>query len=215
MAYYMPLVDILSPRHECVIVKCSQRNPCLRSNEISREIETLGFMISNFEVHPRENTFGIKLLSAIRDKRLVVVFHCHHVKSTLENIIKQHLIPHSDKVVIITETHYTLRHMETFTQFTINDTDAMIQHIQEILKPCEEENSECSHEYTPQPPERRPITKPVSHETDLKELIPPTTNIKPDTVQPSGFIHAETLDADNNENRGIYVLRSGCFPKGE
>lgn len=214
MADYMPLVDIPSPSHECVIVKCFQRNECLRSYEISREIKTLGFMIRHFDVHHRENSYGIKLLSAIRDKRLVVVFYCQHVKSTLESVIKQHLIPHRDKVIIITETHITLRHMETFTKFTINDTDAMIQHIQEILETCEQETPE-RYEDTPQPPERRHITKPVSHETNLKELIPHITDNKIDTVQSSGFIHAETLDADNNGNRGIYVLRSACLPKSE
>ena len=214
MADYMPIVDIASPYHECAIVKCFQRNACLRWYDISREIETLGFTITHFNVHPKENTYGIKLLSAIRDTRLVVVFYCHHVKSTLEKVIQQQLILHTDKVIIITETHNTLRHMEAFTKFTINDTDGMIQHIQEILKTREEENPECRYEETSQPPTRRPITKPVSHETKLKELIPPITNINFDTVQPSGFIHAETLDADNNGNRGIYVLRSGCFPKG-
>ena len=214
MADYMPLVDIPSRCQECVIVKCFQRNACLRLYDISKEIETLGFMIRHFDVHPRENTYGIKLLSAIREKRLVVVFYCHHVKSTLEKVIQQQLIPHRDKVIIITETRSTLRHMETFTKFTINDTEGMIQHIQEILKPREEEIPECRYEDTSQPPERRPIRKPVSHENFLMELIPPITNNKHDTVQPSGFIHAETLDADNNGNRGIYVLRSGCFPKG-
>jgi hypothetical protein len=94
--------------------------------------------------------------------------------------------------------------METFTKFTINDTKGMRQHIQEILKTREKKDPECRYEETSQ----------LSHETNLKELFPPFTHIKLDTVQPSGFIHAETLDADNNENRGIYVLRSGCFPKG-
>ena len=214
MADYMPLIDIPSPCDECVIVKCFQKNECLRSYEISREIETLGFMIKRFDVHPREKTFGIKLLSATREKRLVVVFYCDHVKSTLEKEIKQQLIPHRDKVIIITENHKTHRHMETFTKFTINDTKGMRQHIQEILKTLEKKDPECRYEDTSPLPERRPIGKPVSRETNLKELIPPFTNIKLDTVQPSGFIHAETLDADNNRNRGIYVLRSGCFPKG-
>ena len=64
MADYMTLVDIPSQCDECVIVKCFQKNECLRSYEISREIETLGFMMKHFDVHPREKTFGIKLLSA-------------------------------------------------------------------------------------------------------------------------------------------------------
>jgi hypothetical protein len=55
-------------------------------------------MIKRFDVHPREKTFGIKLLNATREKRLVVVFYCDHVKSTLEKEIKQQLIPHRDKV---------------------------------------------------------------------------------------------------------------------
>jgi hypothetical protein len=86
--------------------------------------------------------------------------------------------------------------------------------IKEILKTLEKKDPECRYEDTSPLPERRPIGKPVSHETNLKELFPPFTHIKLDTVQPSDFIHAETLDADNNENRGIYILRSGCFPKG-
>jgi hypothetical protein len=74
-----------------------------------------------------------------------VVFYCDHVKSTLEKEIKQQLVPHRDKVIIITENHKTHRHMETFTKFTINDTDGMMQHIQEILKTREEENPECRY----------------------------------------------------------------------
>jgi hypothetical protein len=65
MADNMPIVDIASTYHECAIVKCFHRNACLRLYDISREIETLGFTIKHFNVHPKENTYGIKLLSAI------------------------------------------------------------------------------------------------------------------------------------------------------
>jgi hypothetical protein len=61
--------------------------------------------------------------------------------------------------------------METFTKFTINDTDGMMQHIQEILKTREKKDPECRYEDTSQLPERRPIGKPVSHETNSKELF--------------------------------------------
>jgi hypothetical protein len=76
------------------------------------------------------------------------LFHVKLVFLWVEKEIKQQLVPHRDKVIIITENHKTHRHMETFTKFTINDTKGMRQHIQEILKTREKKDPECRYEET-------------------------------------------------------------------
>lgn len=212
MAEYLAL-----PCDDGTVVKCSNNESCLHAVTVRKELETFGLTTTNYEINQRQPGYSVALLSIVKDSKFVLVFYCTHLKSSLERILKKDLISFRSKVIIVAKSTDRLRKLTDFTRFTVFESNKIIQHIQQIVDMTDQDRYPSIDQLIDYPllPQRK--KKPYTEQTNVKQLDTSPTQDKFEfttNIVPSGFIHADTFDTSDTENRGTHVLRSSCIPKG-
>ncbi|XP_076110877.1 uncharacterized protein LOC143079424 [Mytilus galloprovincialis] len=205
------------PYYDGTIVKCSNNESCLHAVPVRKKLETVGFTTTDYEINQCQPVLSLALLSTVKDSKFVLVFYCNHVKSSLEKILKPDLKSFRSKVIIVAKSTDRLRKLTDFTRFTVFESNKIIQHIQQIVDKTDQDRYPSIDQLHADPPSIPQRTKkPYTEQTNVKKLDTSPTLDKLEfstNIVPSGFIHADTFDTSDTENRGTHVLRSSCIPK--